>query len=150
MRRIETSAYEIATRFLGLTEVPGKDSNPAVLAMLQLDNSWVAGDDVPWCSAFTNYPFFVLGLPRSESLAARSWLTVGNPILLEEAEPGFDVVVFKRGTDHGPEILKAPGHVGFYSGHNDKVVFCLGGNQADKVTIASFPIERLLSVRRIV
>ncbi len=159
MRQIASSAYEIAERYIGMSEVPGTKDNPAILAMLKLDNQWPEGDEVPWCSGFVNWIAWHLRLPRSKSLMARSWLAVGEPIdhtvyrdddskLMER---GFDVVILKRGggDQPGPEVLKAPGHVGFYAGHDSKKVFLLGGNQGDSVSVAAFDWDRILGIRRL-
>jgi uncharacterized protein (TIGR02594 family) len=137
---VEISAYDVAKRFIGLKETPGIQSNPLVLGMLQLDGAWPKDDTVPWCSAFVNFVAFLLGLPRSRSLAARSWLTVGREIRLDMALPGFDVVVLQR--DGG-------GHVGFYVRSDSADVWLLGGNQHDQVSIAEFPRERILGIRRL-
>jgi uncharacterized protein (TIGR02594 family) len=122
-----------------------------VLAMLQLDNAWPAGDHVPWCSAFTNFVAWLLRLPRSKSLAARSWLMVGRPVPLNEAKAGYDVVVLKRGKDPqpGPEVIEAPGHVGFFAGLEGDVVLVLGGNQGDRVSVERFDAASVLGVRRL-
>jgi len=143
--------YDIAERFIGLKEVPGSKDNPQILAMLQLDHDWPEHDEVPWCSGFLNYPFWLLRLPRSKSLLARSWLQVGQAISLYEAEKGSDIVILKRGggDQPGPENLTAPGHVGFFSGHVGKDVYLLGGNQADTVSVVPFPVDRVIGVRRI-
>ena len=76
---MDITAYDLASRFIGIKEVRGSVSNPQILSMLRLDSSWPKGDEVPWCSAFVNYPAWLLRLPRSKSLRARSWLEVGTP-----------------------------------------------------------------------
>jgi len=151
MKKIEISAYELAQRFVGTQEVNGTTSNPQVLAMLRLDDAWPEDDSVPWCSAFTNYVAWLLRLPRSKSLRARSWLSVGEVIAFENADPGFDVVIFKRGsgTQPGADVIDAPGHVGFYAGTEGTKVLVLGGNQGDSVSITAYPKSRLLGVRRL-
>jgi uncharacterized protein (TIGR02594 family) len=151
MKKIEISAFDLAQRFIGVKEVPGTKSNPQVLAMLQLDETWPEGDDVPWCSAFANYITWLLRLPRSKSLLARSWLRVGIPVSLDIAEPGFDVAILKRGTGKqpGPENTTASGHVGFFAGREDKEILVLGGNQSDSVSISRYPAASLLGIRRL-
>jgi len=111
------TAFDIAQRFVGIKEVGGSVDNPQIMAMLNLDMSWPENDEVPWCSAFANYVCWLLRLPRSKNLRARSWLEVGKGIPLDMAEAG-DIIVLKRGKGEqpGPEVLKAPGHVGFYAG----------------------------------
>lgn len=145
------SAFVLAGRFVGLREVPGLASNPEVLAMLRLDADWPEGDHVPWCSAFVNYIAWLAGVPRSRSLRARSWLDVGRAIALEEARPGWDVAVLRiagRGQP-GPEARDAPGHVGFFAGHAASRIAVLGGNQDDVVSVARYPLARLLGLRRL-
>lgn len=149
---MEITAYDLAQRFVGIAEAPGAPSNPHVLAMLKLDQSWPEGDDVAWCSAFTNYIAWLLRLPRSKSLRARSWLLVGTPVALEDAKPGFDVVIFKRGGGNqpGPEVIEAQGHVAFFAGiEGEDVVLSLGGNQSDRISISRYPVSRVLGVRRL-
>lgn len=154
---MEVTAFSIAERFVGLEEVPGAVSNPAILAMLQLDNRWPQDDEIAWCSAFVNYVAWLLRLPRSKSLAARSWLGVGKVVPLSNNElfsdgpkVGYDVVVLRRGVNSpGPEVLQAPGHVGFFAGYSPGVVHILGGNQGDSVNVSSFSVDRILGVRRL-
>lgn len=151
MLPIEITAFELAQRFVGVKEIPGSENNSQVLAMLRLDAQWPEGDSVPWCSAFTNYIAWLLRLPRSKSLRARSWLLVGVPVSLELAEPGFDVVILKRGSGEqpGPEVIEAPGHVGFFAGVEGDNVMILGGNQSDSVNVAAYPVDRILGIRKL-
>jgi len=148
---IEITAFDMAQRFVGIREIEGTASNPHVLAMLRLDANWPQGDDVAWCSAFMNYVAWLLRLPRSKSLRARSWLLVGRAIELTEAEPGFDVVILKRGGGNqpGPEVIEAQGHVGWYAGTEGDRVLLLGGNQSDSVSIGRYPAGRILGIRRL-
>lgn len=151
MKKIEVTAFEIAQRYIGIKEVAGKVSNPQILTMLQLDDSSIQNDEIPWCSAFVNYICWLLRLPRSKSLAARSWLQVGASIGVQEAEAGFDIVILKRGGggQPGPEVINAPGHVGFYAGFEGETVVILGGNQSDSVNVSRFPFDNILGVRRL-
>ncbi|MDQ1255853.1 MAG: hypothetical protein QG656_447, partial [Candidatus Hydrogenedentes bacterium] len=66
-------------------------------------------------------------------------------------EAGFDVVVLKRGTGSqpGPEVIKAPGHVGFFSGREGNEVLMLGGNQSDSVNVTRYESSRILGIRRL-
>ena len=148
---MDVTPFGIGQRFLGVTEVAGTSSNPLILAMLKLDANWVEDDDVPWCSAWLNFVCWLLELPRSRSLAARSWLMVGRSISLTDAQIGFDVVVLTRGVgaQPGPNTLNAPGHVGWFAGMDDTHVLLLGGNQGDRVSIAAFPKTRILGIRRL-
>jgi len=145
------TAFWLAQRYVGLAEVPGSKSNATVLGMLRLDQEWPEDDGTPWCSAFVNWITWHLRLPRSKSLRARSWLHVGRSIHLAEARPGWDVVVLQRGEgpQPGPEVIDAPGHVGFFAGIENDRVLLLGGNQGNAVTVEAFQASRILGVRRL-
>jgi uncharacterized protein (TIGR02594 family) len=142
--------FNLAQRYSGIKEVGGAVDNPQILAMLKLDNSWPQNDEVPWCSAFANYICWLCSHPRSKDLRARSWLNIGRGIPLEQAEPG-DIVVIKRGSGDqpGPEVIDAPGHVGFYAGMFGEFIEILGGNQGDTVKVSRYPRDRLLGIRRL-
>lgn len=153
---LSITPFQLAERFVGVKEIPGSESNPQILSMLKLDADWPEGDSVGWCSGFINYIMWQLRLPRSKSLLARSWLNIGRPITLREAQVGFDIVILSRGSlpQQGPENTTAPGHVGFYAGNqnhlNGDVVYLLGGNQNDEVNLRSYPVKRILGIRRVV
>lgn len=151
MNRFDSEdAFDIAQRFVGTDEIVGTLDNPVLMAMLKLDNDWPEHDEVPWCSAFVNFVCWLVRLPRSKNLRARSWLTIGSGVDLDEAMIG-DVVVLQRGSGDqpGPEVLNAPGHVGFYAGMNGNFIELLGGNQSNTVKVSLYPKSRLLAVRRI-
>jgi uncharacterized protein (TIGR02594 family) len=141
----------MAQRFIGIREVAGSVDNPQIMAMLKLDKSWPSNDEVPWCSAFVNYIAWLARLPRSKDLRARSWLMLGRGIPLEDAEPG-DVVVFKRGagSQPGPDVVDAPGHVGFFAGWEPELIEVLGGNQSDTVKVSRYPSRDRIGIRRLV
>lgn len=125
--------------------------NPAIMAMLKLDKAWPSNDEVPWCSGFANWINWHVRLPRSKDLRARSWLEIGKNCPLKNAEVG-DIVVLKRGKGDqpGPEVIDAPGHVGFYAGRMGSLIEVLGGNQSDSVKISRYPAKNLLSIRRLI
>lgn len=135
--------YQLAERFTGIQEISGSMDNPQIMAMLKLDNVWPEHDEVPWCSAFMNYVCWLMRLPRSKSLAARSWLDIGRPISLEDAKAEYDVVILNRPPN--PES----GHVGFFAGWEDDQIYLLGGNQGDTVKVSAFDSSRVIGVRRL-
>lgn len=146
------TAYKVALQFQGTAEVPGAVHNPAVLAMLRLVDPMVDDDETPWCSAFVHYVAWVLDLPRAKSLRARSWLKVGRPVSIHDAQPGFDVVILTRGAHPAPaSVIAAPGHVGFFAGLllSPTRVVVLGGNQGNHVGHEEFSATRVLGVRRL-
>ncbi len=141
-------AYQIAMRFVGIKEMAGDFDNPQIMAFLKLDADWPEHDEVPWCSGFVNYIAWLLRLPRSKSLRARSWLQVGTPISIDDAQRG-DIVILNRGGVHDPNVIKDKGHVGFFAGlsRDQNVVEVLGGNQSNTVKVSRYSLDDLLGVR---
>ena len=148
MDKISLSAFDLAQRYIGIKEVPGAKDNYQIMAFLTLDTSWPDHDEVAWCSAFVNYICWLLRLPRSKSLSARSWLSVGS--VSPRPEVGFDVVIIKQADeDPGPEVLEARGHVGFFAGYEGQNILILAGNQSNMVNVSAFPNSRVLGIRRL-
>lgn len=147
---MDITAYDLAQRYVGIHEIAGTADHPLIQWWLSLCGfPTTVHDEVPWCSAFVNGIAWELRLPRSKSAAARSWLTVGTPMDLDNAEAHSDVVILSRGDN------VTQGHVGFYAGRtgledaHDADVLILGGNQFDGVRIESFPLTRVLGIRRL-
>ncbi len=77
------------------------------------------------------------GYKATGSLMARSYLSWGTT--LDKPRKGA-IVVFKRGA--------APaGHVGFVEDWTGNTIKCLGGNQSDAVTLATFSRASVLGFR---
>ena len=154
--------FDLAQRFVGeVKEIPGEKHHPFIQWCFMLCDWGVdTPDEVPWCSVFANGIFWILRLPRSKSARARSWLEVGTHVTLGDAEPGYDVVILQRGdgVQPGPEVIKAPGHVGLFAGIHRFVdrggneredVLVLGGNQSNAVSVRPYPSSRILGIRRV-
>lgn len=155
MKTLKISPYQLAELFIGTKEITGETDNPLIMAMLRLCAAWPTHDEVPWCSGFANLICHLLDLPRSEDLRARSWLNVGRSVSIAEARPGYDVVVLMRGSppQPGPDVISAPGHVGFFDGFDgteQEDVKLLAGNQSNAVNIMGFPADRVLGIRRLI
>jgi len=138
MQRIP-SWYALALREIGTSEVAGPGVNPRVVDYYKLAGAgWVADDSVPWCAAFANAMLALAGVKGTGSLAARSFLEWGR----KAAKPyRGSIVVFKRGN-------KAwQGHVGFVEKVSDHSVWCLGGNQGDRVCVRRFAASSVLGLR---
>ena len=145
----DVSPLTLAMRFVGeIAERPGGATHPAIVWAHELCRLRDTSDEVPWCSSFVNLVCWLLRLPRSQSAAARSWLGIGVAVPLDDAVPGWDVVVLSRGTN------PSAGHVGFYAGQeragagNSTVIIC-GGNQGDGVSVQAFPASRVVGIRRL-
>ena len=145
--------FDIAFSFLGTTEVPGPQHNPLIVGLVGMAVPWVKDDETAWCGGFCGGICKIAHQPMPDNpLGARQWLTVGTPVKFEDAFPGHDIVILKRGTGSqpGPDVLHASGHVGFFVGPfgYDRVLV-LGGNQSNKVSIGQFPVEDILGIRRL-
>lgn len=129
---------EIAEREIGTKEAPGTADNPRVLEYHQATSLGARDDAVAWCSAFVNWCMKEASVPRTNSAAARSWLSWGEG--LTSPRKGC-VVVLKRGSN------PVQGHVGFYVGDGVGQVRILGGNQSDQVKVSQFPKTMVLGYR---
>lgn len=150
---MKLTAYDVAQRFVGVHEREGDAHHPLIQYCFALCPGFGLDtpDEIPWCSAFMQLPAHVCNVVRSRSARARSWLAVGRVVDLAEARCGWDVVILKRGggSQPGPEVLDAPGHVGLFSALDNRRVWLLGGNQGDEVKVAPFDTSRVLGVRRL-
>lgn len=134
--------FEIAQGYIGTTEGPGPEDNPAIMEMYaSVGHDWVEHDSVAWCAAFVGHCMEKAGLRSTRRLNARSYLDWGIPVDLADAQEG-DIVVFSRGSKSWQ------GHVGFFVNTAGAMIEVLGGNQSDAVTIQRYAKSRLLEVRR--
>ncbi len=142
----------IARRLLGhVQELPGIDDHPFIVWAFTLCGYGLeVHDEVPWCSVGLNVCALLAGKERTNHAAARSWLLVGDPIKARLAQPG-DVVILSRGVgpQPGPDIIKAPGHVTVFDGWAGADFNGIGGNQHNAWTLETFPLSRVLGVRRL-
>lgn len=132
-----------AIQYYGTTAIPGGKSNPLVLGFFQrAGHPEIKDDDTPWCSAFLNAICAQIGAPKSGSLLASSWLSVGEPL----ATPQFgDIVVFDW-----TKIGGSGGHVGIVISAFNGLLYVLGGNQDNEVEIAAFKTRGVAGYRRII
>lgn len=131
--------YEIALGELGVTEAKGKANNPRILEYAE--KAGIAGyenDSEAWCAVFVNFCLAEAGFPGTRSKMARSFEGYGKR--LASPKKGC-IVVLERGSD--PRF----GHVGFYDHESNEVVYVLGGNQSDSVSIAPYSLSRVVCYR---
>lgn len=133
---------QIALSKYGVGSIPGSADNPEILKMAK-DCGFTdyTHDDIAWCSMFLNWVAWKAGYSRSNSLAARSWLLIGQEVTAPEMG---DIVIFWRGAPDGPY-----GHAGIFIGARNGVIFVLGGNEGGMVQIEAFGPTRLLGYRRL-
>lgn len=135
---------KIAFQELGTEEIKGDEDNPEVLKYAKETGiPGINNDEIAWCSTFVNWVAMKAGLQYSKKANARSWLNVGKKVAVPE--PG-DVVVFWR-----ESIQSWKGHVGFFLGFSEdkKRVYCLGGNQGNRVSVSAYRKAQVLSYQRL-
>ncbi len=142
LNQLQTDMLDEVAGFYGMSEKAGKIHNQNVVKLFhELGYKNINNDETPWCAAFINYCAKHIGAHYPSGLRAKSWLTVGENT--KEPKPG-DVVVFWRNSKKS-----SSGHVGLYISESKDFVYCLGGNQGDKVQICPFPKERILQYRKL-
>jgi uncharacterized protein (TIGR02594 family) len=127
----------IARKYIGVAETPGKETTPIIRRWLIELGAYWRDDGVPWCGVACAAWMREAGIPIPKHYyRARAWLDWG--VALTEPALGC-VVVFER---------RGGGHVGLVVGRNElDYLLVLGGNQGDKVCIASFSPDRVLGFR---
>jgi uncharacterized protein (TIGR02594 family) len=132
-----------ARELVGLEEIVGSRHEAKILQFFaEAGHSYVRDDETPWCSAMVGACLARAGEANTGSLAARSYETYGQSIVEENASVG-DIAVFWRGSPTSWQ-----GHVAFFLRFLDDKVEVLGGNQANKVSITTYPRSRLVAIRR--
>lgn len=135
---------KIAFQELGTEEIKGDKDNPEVVKYAtETGIAGINNDEIAWCSTFVNWVAMKAGLQYSKKPNARSWLNVGKKVTAPE--PG-DVVIFWR-----ESIQSWKGHVGFFLGFSQdkKRVYCLGGNQGNRVSVSAYRTAQVLSFQRL-
>ncbi len=131
----------IARAFLGLSEIPGPQSNPVILRWARDLGApkWYEDDDQAWCAVFLNRVLMACQLPLSgtgfDLLRATSFRAYGRSML----DPVLgSILTFSR-----PEGA----HVGLYLGERTDAYRILGGNQGNAVSETWIQKNRLTSIR---
>lgn len=124
-----------ARKYIGLKEFPGSANNPVILRWFDaIRSGWFKEDSVPWCAAFVGGCLEAVGIKSTRSAAALSYSAYGVKVLT----PVYGCIATKlRFNAAGKQV---GGHVGFIVGRTPKGdLLCLGGNQGDAVSIATYP-----------
>ncbi|MGF1533031.1 MAG: TIGR02594 family protein [Bernardetiaceae bacterium] len=135
---------DIASAEIGVEEIVGEQHHPRILQYAhEAGFDWVTSDETPWCSIFLNWVAHKAGYPRTHDGRARSWLKVGQPV--QEPQPGDVILV---GNNGDPEKIY---HVGLFTGFtaDGQQVFCLGGNQTNRVSITRYWRKNIVGYRRL-
>ena len=136
------SLIKIAVGELGIKEIPGQEHEKRIIDYAKESGfKGISDDETPWCSIFVNWCCNEAGLQRTNRANARSWLSVGAPVLKPKLG---DIVVLWRVK---PSSWK--GHVGFFIKETERYVYILGGNQNNRVCIKPYAKSRVLDYKRL-
>jgi len=108
------------------------------------------GEITDWCGAFVAYCVAKAGgTVPSGAAASANWQKWGDVSL--PTTYGSEVPIGSVVTLAGGENTSQVSHVGFFAGwsEGDKSFNCLSGNQSDKVSIAKFGADRIVTIRTI-
>lgn len=139
MPKVEPIWLTYAKRQVGVKEIPGKVTSPAIRRWLMALKAWWHDDETPWCGVFVAHVFQVNGwtdLPKYY-MRAKEWAGWGKALRHDQLAPGA-VLVFAR---------TGGGHVGFYIGEDSTRYYVLGGNQGNAVSYAWIKKDRLTACR---
>jgi len=131
-----------AERSIGITEAAGIANNPLILGWGRTLRINYNNDEIPWCGLFVAH---CIGsqLPAEplpvNPLGARNWARFGVACAIPQ--PGAVMVFWRKSPGSGL------GHVGFYIGEDASAFHILGGNQADRVSVARMPRGRFVTAR---
>lgn len=132
----DTPWLAIASRYVGLAEIPGRDHAPTITRWLTNLKAWWRDDETPWCGTFVAHCLKESGcaIPK-HWYRAKAYLDCGEP-----CGPVIGaVVIYERA---------GGGHVGFVVGIDQSGrIMTLGGNQGNRVSIAPFDSTRVLGYR---
>lgn len=146
MTAVNARIMQEAIARANIREVAGAKSNPVIVQWIRAMLPRFRGSDATaWCSAFVFEVCSSAGADIDEdvNVAARSWRKAGRLISLNHAQQG-DIVILSR-----PGGASWQGHVGFYCHHDSRRITLLGGNQNNRVCFRSYPVGRLVQVRRL-
>lgn len=132
----------IALTYVGLREIPGKKHNPTILRWLKNLKAWWAEDETPWCGTFVAECLRQSGLPIPQHwYRAKAYSTYGSAITKAANTIPFGAIAVKSRVGGG--------HVFFAVARSadGKIIFGLGANQSNKVSIVPFTLTEIDTVR---
>lgn len=126
-----------ALSFLGVSEIPGSRHSKIITGWLTYLGAWWNDDENPWCGVFLGFIFKCLNYPIPFLyMRAKSWLNWG--ISIEHPVLGAVGILERKGGGHVFIVL------GITAQGNPVGI---GGNQNNKVSVATFDKSRVLGYR---
>jgi len=131
---------EVAMKYRGLREIPGKAHAPKIQLMLKKLKAWWSDDETPWCGVFVGFCLKEVGLAIPKNwMRARDYEGWGIGKLIDPIPFGSVCTKTRVGG----------GHVFFAVAQtrDGQTVFGLGGNQSNMVNITAFKRKDITAVR---
>ncbi len=131
---------EEAFKHIGLSEIPGKNHNPTIINWLVDLKAWWKDDEAAWCGTYVGHCLKTSGTtPPKNWYRAKEYANYGSPCNLDSIPFGAICVKSRVGG----------GHVFFAvaESRDGKIIYGLGGNQGNKVSIVSFNLSDINAVR---
>ncbi|MDD5640416.1 MAG: TIGR02594 family protein [Syntrophales bacterium] len=121
----------------GVEEVPGPGNNPDIVAYHHYTTLDAKDDATPWCASTMCAWLERAGVRSPRSAAAADFRKWGRE--LGDGEQRLGVIA----------VLTRPGgnHVALYLDEDDSGIYCLGGNQGDRVSIRHYPWDNVTNFR---
>ena len=130
----------IALSQVGVVEIPGAKSHPAIESYHAVTAAGAAPDSVPWCSSFMCWVMEQAGFRHTRSKRAASWRDWG----VSCPPTRLGALLFFGAKD---PAAGGSGHVGLSLGVTGSDVFLLGGNQRDRVDIGVRKVRDIFESR---
>lgn len=121
----------------GVEEIPGPRHNPVIVEAHRMTTLKARDDETPWCSAILCAWMERVGIRSTRSAAAASWRSWGRELPEGGQRLGCVVVMTRPGGNH----------VALYLDEDDSGVYCLGGNQGNRVSVRRYPWEVVTNFR---
>jgi len=125
---------------LGTTEIPGKQHNKKILNWLLSLKAWWSEDETPWCGTFVAHCLQIAGItPPKNWFRAKEYALYGTPC--NKTSIPFGAICVKSRVGGG--------HVFFAVARDSSgtIIYGLGGNQRNKVSIVPFKLTDIDAVR---
>lgn len=121
----------------GVEEIAGAQHNPDIVAAHGHTTLGAKDDETPWCSSIMCAWMERAGLPSTRSAAAASWRTWGQELPSGDQRLGCVVVMSRTGGNH----------VALYLDEDEAGVYCLGGNQGNRVSVRRYAWANITNFR---
>lgn len=126
-----------AYQYNGVAEIPGRTHSKVIQGWLKYLGAWWNDDENPWCGVFTGYCLKVCGYSvPALYMRATAWLKWGKEI--PQPIPGAVAILERKGGGHVFFVIAI-------TPEGNPVG--IGGNQGNKVSIATFDKSRVLGYR---